>query len=91
MNDVDKLLARAQVWLAVLVACGFLGLLFVLLFHSVELTAAGTTIVTGLLSVLGTILTLQMNFFYARHRSPSQALPDPPDQNPTSPPPAAKP
>lgn len=89
MNDVDKLLARAQVGLAFLVAMGFLAILGVLLFHGATLSSTAVTIVTGLLSVLGTIFTLQMNYFFARHRP--QGLPDDAsDPNPTQPPPAAK-
>ena len=78
-GDTDKLLAHAQIGLAFLIAIGFLAMLGILLFHSTTLTTEGTTIVTGLLSVLGTILTLQMNFFFARHRPAAQTLPDDPD------------
>jgi hypothetical protein len=75
LNDVDRLLARAQVGLAFLFAIGFIAILGALMFLSKDLSATATTVLTGLLSVFGTILTLQMNFFYARQRQP--ALPDP--------------
>lgn len=86
MNDIDRLLARAQVGLAFLTAIGFFVLLGILLFHGFALNQAVTDIVTSLLGVLGTIFTLQMNYFYARHRpqtgepvptNPTQAAPPP--------------
>lgn len=89
MADIDKLLARAQVGLAFLVAGGFLLILTVLLFHSTQLTQPVVGIATSLLGVLGTIFTLQMNYFFARHRP--QSLPEPngsgvsQPSNPTSP------
>jgi predicted lipid-binding transport protein (Tim44 family) len=75
MNDVDRLLARAQVFLAVLFAVGFLGLLTGMIFFHSDMSATVLTTVTTMLTVLGTLLTLQMNFFYARQRP--AALPDP--------------
>lgn len=75
MNVADLMLARAQVGLAYLLAGGFLGILGILLFHSSTMSATEVTILTGLLSVLGTILTLVMNYFFARQRPPT--LPDP--------------
>ena len=74
-SDVDLLLARAQIGLAYLFAVGFIGILAMLVFQPINLTPTATTILTGLLSVFGTILTLQMNYFFARQRPPT--LPDP--------------
>ena len=75
MYDVDKILARAQVGLAFLFAMGFFGLLFALLLFHRDMSATELTILTGLVSVLGTLLALMMNFFFARTRP--AALPDP--------------
>jgi hypothetical protein len=75
MYDVDKILARAQVGLAFLFATGFFALLFMLLLYHRELSSTELTILTGLVSVLGTLLALMMNFFFARTRP--AALPDP--------------
>lgn len=74
-KDMDLLLARAQVFLAILFAGGFLGLLCGLIFFHSDMSATVLTTVTTMLTVLGTLLTLQMNFFYARQRP--HALPDP--------------
>ena len=75
MNDVDRMLARAQVGLAFLFAGGFFTLLFMLLMFKRDMSPTELTILTGLVSVLGTLLALQMNFFFARTRP--AALPDP--------------
>lgn len=74
-KDMDLLLARAQVFLAVLFAAGFLALLAALMFLRSEMSPTVLTTVTTMLTVLGTLLTLQMNFFFARQRP--HALPDP--------------
>jgi len=75
MNNVDTMLARAQVGLAFLFAVGFFALLFMLLLFHRDMSATELTILTGLVSVLGTLLALMMNFFFARTRP--AALPDP--------------
>lgn len=77
MTDVDKLLARAQVSLALLTLIAFVGLIFALLFHQTAQISGHHDVIIGLLSGLGTVLTLQMNYFFARHRSQSDAGPDP--------------
>lgn len=72
VNTIDQLMAKAQIGLAFLIALGFLIILATLLFiatHPVPMQGAVITLLTGLLSVLGTILTLQMNYFFARHRT----------------------
>jgi hypothetical protein len=74
-SDVDRLLARAQVGLAFLFSFGFFGVLFFLMLYHRELSPTELTTLTGLVSVLGTLLALQMNFFFARTRP--AALPDP--------------
>lgn len=75
MYDVDRILARAQVGLAILFSVGFFGLLFSLIFFHRDMSPTELTILTGLVSVLGTLLALMMNFFFARTRP--AALPDP--------------
>lgn len=75
MNAVDLLLARAQVAIAHITTVGFFGLLACFMFVRKELDSTQTTILTSLISVLGTIWALQMNFFFARMRP--QGLPDP--------------
>ena len=75
MNEVDRLLARAQVGLATFCALGIFGLVFVLLLHHTDLNSTIVTIITSIISVLATVFTLQQNFFFARIRPP--ALPDP--------------
>lgn len=75
MNFADKLLACAQVGLALLFAIGFFAVLFFLMLYHKEMSATEITILTGLVSVLGTLLALQQNFFFARTRP--AALPDP--------------
>lgn len=54
---------------------GIFGLLFVLIFFHGNMTTTAVTIITSVIAALITILTLQMNFFYARQRP--HALPDP--------------
>ena len=79
MNQIDLLLARAQVGLAFLAMIGFLAILGILIFYQSQLTPTTTTVLTGLLSVFGTILTMMMNYFFARQRpgtsDPTSAAP----------------
>lgn len=75
-TDVDLLLARAQVGFAAVMIVGIFALVFVLIFFHGGMTTTAVTIITSVIAALVTVLTLQMNFFYARQR-PS-ALPDPP-------------
>lgn len=81
-NTIDQLMAKAQIGLAFLIALGFLTILGALLYvatHPMPLQGAVVTLLTGLLSVLGTILTLQMNYFFARHRTSAVLDPSPDD------------
>jgi hypothetical protein len=73
--DADVLLARAQVGFAAVLLLAIIGLVFVLVLFKTQLSETGTTILTSVIAALITILTLQMNFFYARSRP--AALPDP--------------
>lgn len=73
--DMDLLLAKAQVWFAGGMLFGVFALLFTLIFFHGQMTATSVTIITSVITALVTILTLQMNFFYARQRP--AALPDP--------------
>lgn len=73
--DVDLLLARAQVFFAAVMLIGIFAMVFVLIFFHGDMTTTAVTIITSVITALVTILTLQMNFFYARQRP--AALPDP--------------
>lgn len=74
-EDLDLLLARAQVVMAFLFAVLIFALLFVLIFLHDQISGAALTIITSVIASLITVLTLQQNFFYARQRP--AALPDP--------------
>jgi energy-coupling factor transporter transmembrane protein EcfT len=81
MNDIDTLIAKTQAKLAFLFGVAFifvlLMLIFVLALWALKvLTEPPTSILsllTGLLGVFGTIVTLQQNYFFARHRPPTAA------------------
>lgn len=75
-NDVDWLLAKAQVGIISLFSIGFFSVLFFLMVYHKDMTSTEVTILTGLLSSLATIIALQQNFMFARTRP--AALPDPP-------------
>lgn len=66
--QLDLLLARAQVWLATLFSMGFIGVIFTLIFYHQNFTPDGRAMLTGLAGVLGTIVTQQSGYFFARHR-----------------------
>jgi hypothetical protein len=74
-SDVEMLIARSQIFLAAFFSVAVFALVFVLIFFHSQMSALGLTLITSTVSVLLTILTLQMNFFYARQRS--SGLPDP--------------
>lgn len=74
-SDLDLLLAKAQIAFTAILLVSIIALVFVLVLFRTQLSETGTTIITSVIAALITILTLQMNFFYARTR-PS-ALPDP--------------
>ncbi|HUD11448.1 MAG TPA: hypothetical protein VMS08_03485 [Candidatus Saccharimonadia bacterium] len=74
-TDVDWLLAWAQIIFAAIMLLGIFGLVFVLIFFNTNMTPTAVTIMTSVITALVTILTLMMNFFYARSRP--LALPDP--------------
>jgi len=73
--DIDLLLARAQVTLAILFAVGFFAVLAAMLLIHKDMTATELTIFTSLVGVLGTMEALILNFFFSRTRP--AALPDP--------------
>jgi outer membrane biosynthesis protein TonB len=74
-TDTDKILAWAQVIFAGLLLLSIIALVFLLVLFKTQLSETGTTILTSVIAALITILTLQMNFFFARSRP--AALPDP--------------
>lgn len=71
----DFILAVAQVLLGFVMAMGFLGVIFVLIFYHQSLDQGTNTLLTGLAGVLGTIVTQQSGYFFQRQRPPT--LPDP--------------
>jgi|HubBroStandDraft_4_1064222.scaffolds.fasta_scaffold05608_6 protein-S-isoprenylcysteine O-methyltransferase Ste14 len=75
MNDADRWLAKAQIGLAFFFSVFVFALVFSLIYYRSQMSSVEVTILTSLTSVLATILTLQMNFFFARTRP--AALPDP--------------
>ena len=83
MNN-GRLLALAQVGLFFLSLAGFLGILFVVVLRISKLDSTTEKLAYTMLGVLGTIVTQQAGYFYARHRPQDS---DPP--NPTEPPKAA--
>ena len=79
-EDVDLLLAKAQIAFAFLFAIGIFALVFTLIFLRATINPTTLTIVGTVITTLVTILTLIANFFYARQRPPS--LPHPLPQSP---------
>jgi hypothetical protein len=71
----DFILAIAQVFLGILMAGGFLGVIYTLIFFHGTLDPVSNTLLTGLAGVLGTIVTQQSGYFFQRNRPPT--LPDP--------------
>lgn len=69
MNKLDVLTAKAQVWITTITLVSFIGLIVALMFHApIANINTHHDLLIGLLSGLGTVLTLQMNFWFARHR-----------------------
>ena len=76
-----RLTAWAQFILTMLTLVSFVGLIFALLFKPVAVqVSAHHDLIIGLTNILGTILVLMANFWFARHR------PDGPTQAPIAPP-----
>jgi len=78
------MLARAQIWLASLFALGFIGVIFTLIFFHEVFTPDGRAMLTGLAGVLGTIVTQQSGYFFARHRPPTGSDDDVPPAVPAA-------
>jgi hypothetical protein len=75
IGQLDLFMAKAQVTLAFMFTIGIFGLVFTLIFFHGQLDSTVTTIITSVIAALITVLTLQMNFFYARQRPPSADSP----------------
>jgi ribose/xylose/arabinose/galactoside ABC-type transport system permease subunit len=71
----DLMLAWAQIILAFFFTVGIFGLVYFLLISKTETPPAILTIAGSVIASLITVLTLQMNYFFARQRPPT--LPDP--------------
>lgn len=65
---LERLLARAQVWLATVTLFGFLGCLYILFFNHQQMSAQDIGILSALTGVLGTIATQQNGYFFQRQR-----------------------
>jgi len=68
MNDTDNLLSKAQISLSHIMALGFLGVIFTLIFFHASLDETSKTLLTGLAGVLGTIVTQQSGYWFQRQR-----------------------
>jgi hypothetical protein len=66
---MEKLTAQAQVFLFALSLVGFLGLLFAIVLGFARLDGTSEKLAYTMLGVLGTIVTQQAGYFYARQRS----------------------
>lgn len=76
MNEhPDLMLARAQIALTFVLLSAIITMVAGLIFFHNVMTDKTVSTVTNLLMLLGTLLTLSWNYFYARQRP--QALPDP--------------
>ena len=93
MDDVEALLARAQVSITRITLIGFLVMLLMLLillvWPGIKASPEIVSLVSAATGSLGTILTQQNGYFFQRQRPHSTD--DPPDPNPIQPPQAAKP
>jgi hypothetical protein len=83
MNLPANSIAWSQVVNFTLTLLGFMGLMFVIVLGIAHLNNESEKLAYTMLGVLGTILTQQSGYFYARQRSEGQP-------HPTQPPPAAK-
>jgi len=72
-SDVDRLLGRAQLWLSVFIIAGYLASIAAVFAYRSELTTAQLTLISTLLSTLGTVFVLVANFWFARHRASGAA------------------
>ncbi|MGH8217320.1 MAG: hypothetical protein ACREUT_01935 [Steroidobacteraceae bacterium] len=88
MNDIDLLTAKAQVSLTRLTLIGFLMMLAVLLLllaiPEVKASSEIISLVSAATGSLGTILTQQNGYFFARHR-PSASTQPPAEHTPIPP------
>jgi hypothetical protein len=81
VNDQECRTQRAQIGLAFATMAAFVGLIYALLFHPTAANATGHhDLIIGLTSGLGTVFTLQMNYFFARHRPDGSVNPPIPTQ-----------
>ncbi|HUP06836.1 MAG TPA: hypothetical protein VMU47_06785 [Caldimonas sp.] len=92
MMSTERLTACAQYVLTLTTLVAFVGLIFALLFKPVApQVSAHHDLIIGLTNILGTILVLMANFWFARHRPDgSDNPPAQPPVPPTQPAPPAK-
>jgi CBS domain containing-hemolysin-like protein len=75
--DTDTMLAKAQIVLAMIFTVAIFTLLTGLIFLHAEMSPTTLALVSSVLTALVTILTLMMNYFFARQRPHTNQ--DPPD------------
>lgn len=68
MKISDSVVAHAQVWHYTISLGGFIGLLYSLFLGQVHLDSTTEKLAYTMLGVLGTIVTQQSGYFYARQR-----------------------
>lgn len=75
MNELDLLLARAQVRMATTTLWMFFIVLMTLMLSLtgiIQVSTEGNILLTAMTGVLGTIVTQQQGYFYARQRGPAR-------------------
>jgi hypothetical protein len=80
VNEIDLILARAQVRMATMTLMMFFIVLMTLLLSLTKAISIGNEaniLLTAMTGVLGTIVTQQQGYFFARHRQPTIPAPAP--------------
>lgn len=67
MTPLDTLYVRAQITIALLLMLGFFATLFTLILHYHDMSAQQVGVVSGLLTVLPTLLALVLQSFFPKH------------------------
>lgn len=73
----ELIIGHAQVWLFFVSLIGFVGLLYILVLGRSKMDDASEKLAYTMLGVLGTIVTQQAGYFYARQRPTDGTQPNP--------------
>ncbi len=73
MTPIDTLYVRAQIGIAILLMLGFFATLFTLILRYHDMSAQQVGVVSGLLTVLPTLLALVLQSFFPKH-TPTEAV-----------------